>query len=111
MDPRYDNLEFLYGTTENNLPGLEGFHRVTQIAQVKTEGQAGHVTDYKIVMVSVSGPGLAGGHVPHHHRGVTMSRKKMFGREAGFTLIELLIVTVVFGIVLTGALGFMTIQH
>ena len=35
----------------------------------------------------------------------------MFGREAGFTLVELLIVTVIFGIVLTGALGFMTVQH
>ena len=40
-----------------------------------------------------------------------MSRQEVFGREAGFTLIELLIVTVVFGIVLTGALGFMTVQH
>ena len=35
----------------------------------------------------------------------------MLGREAGFTLIELVIVTVVFGIVLTGVLGFMTVQH
>ena len=33
------------------------------------------------------------------------------GGEAGFTLIELLIVMAVFGIVLTGALGFMTIQQ
>ena len=40
-----------------------------------------------------------------------MSRQEVFGREAGFTLIELLIVTVVFGIVLTGALDFMTVQH
>ena len=40
-----------------------------------------------------------------------MSRQKKFGRRAGFTLIELLIVTVVFGVVLTGALGFMTIQQ
>ena len=40
-----------------------------------------------------------------------MSRQEEFGREAGFTLVELLIVTVVFGVVLTGALGFMTLQH
>ncbi len=61
MDPRYENLEFLYGTTENDLPGLEGFVRVTQITQVQIEGEGGHVTDYKTVMVSVSGPGLAEG--------------------------------------------------
>ncbi len=61
MDPRYDKLEFLYESTENYLPGLEGFDRVTEITQVKNEGQAGHVTDYKVVMVSVSGPGLAEG--------------------------------------------------
>ena len=61
MDPRYDKLEFLYESTENYLPGLEGFDRVTEITQVKNEGQSGHVTDYKVVMVSVSGPGLTEG--------------------------------------------------
>ncbi len=61
MDPRYDNLEFLYGGTENGLPGLVGFNRVTQITQVQTAGQGARVTDYKVVMVSVSGPGLAEG--------------------------------------------------
>ena len=60
-DPRYDDLEFLYAKTENNLPGLEGFDRVTLITQVEFEGVGGHVTDYKTVMVSVSGPGLAEG--------------------------------------------------
>ena len=40
-----------------------------------------------------------------------MNRQNSFGREAGFTLVELIIVTVVFGIVLTGTLGFMTVQH
>ncbi len=40
-----------------------------------------------------------------------MTMESRFGRERGFTLIELLIVTVIFGIVLTGALGFMTVQH
>jgi type II secretory pathway pseudopilin PulG len=63
MDPRYQGLEFLYAKTESDLPGLEGFQRVTKITQVKTdtEGQPGRVTDYKVVMVSVSGPGLTGG--------------------------------------------------
>ena len=59
MDPRYDNLEFLYAKTEKDLPGLEGYDRVTNITHVQTQGQAGRVTDYKVVMVSVSGPGLA----------------------------------------------------
>ena len=60
MDPRYRDLEFLYEKTETDLPGLESFERVTEITHVETntEGQAGRVTDYKIVMVSVSGPGL-----------------------------------------------------
>ena len=63
MDPRYGDLEFLYEKTETDLPGLEGFDRVTQITHVETEteGQEGRVTDYKVVMVSVSGPALAEG--------------------------------------------------
>ena len=63
MDPRYDDLEFLYAKTETDVPGLEGFDRVTRITQVKTEteGQPGRVTDYKIVTVSVLGPGLTEG--------------------------------------------------
>ena len=39
-----------------------------------------------------------------------MSRHENRGSEGGFSLVELLIVTVVFGIVVTGALGFMTAQ-
>ena len=61
MDPRYGNLEFLYGGTEDDLPGLEGFDRVTHITQVESEGDTGHITDYKVVMVSVSGPRLEQG--------------------------------------------------
>ena len=61
MDPRYQDLESLYANTETGLPGLEGFNRVTQITHVETAGQANRVTDYKVVMVSVSGPGLAEG--------------------------------------------------
>ena len=40
-----------------------------------------------------------------------MSRKHSLGTEPGFTIIELVIVTVIFGIVITGTLGFMTMQH
>ncbi len=60
MDPRYGDLESLYERTETDLPGLEGFDRVTEITHVETEteDQPGRVTDYKVVMVSVSGPGL-----------------------------------------------------
>ena len=60
MDPRYADLEYLYAKTETGLPGLEGFQRVTQIShvEIQTEGQEGRVTDYKVVMVSVTGPGL-----------------------------------------------------
>ena len=63
MDPRYEDLEYLYEATETNLPGLEDFDRVTQITHVEidTDGQPGRVTDYKGVMVSVSGPGLPEG--------------------------------------------------
>ena len=40
-----------------------------------------------------------------------MNRPKNRRSEAGFTLIELVIVTLVFGVVVTGALGFMTTQQ
>ena len=40
-----------------------------------------------------------------------MSMQRNHGSEAGFTLLELLIVTIVFGVVIAGALGFMTVQH
>ena len=61
MDPRYGDLESLYANTETNLPGLQGFDRVTQITHVEIAGQGNHVTDYKVVMVTVSGPGLTEG--------------------------------------------------
>ncbi len=61
MDPRYEELEFLYERTESDLPGLEGFDRVTQITWTEFEGEGGHITDYKMIMVSVSGPGLTEG--------------------------------------------------
>ncbi len=59
MDPRYDVLDSLYGRTEEGLPGLEGYERVTRITHTRTPGHSGRFIDYKVVMVSVSGPGLA----------------------------------------------------
>ena len=61
MDPRYKDLESLYASTETGLPGLEGFDRVTQISHVETQGVGNRITDYKVVMVTVSGPGLTEG--------------------------------------------------
>ncbi len=63
MAPRYEDLESLYGPTESGLPGLEGFYRVTQIThhETETQGQEGRVTDYKVVMVTVTAPGLQDG--------------------------------------------------
>ena len=40
-----------------------------------------------------------------------MNMRNILKSKAGFTLIELLIVTLVFGIVVAGALGFMTAQQ
>ena len=61
MDPRYGVLDSLYGGTETDLPGLEGYDRVTTITHSYTAvGSPPDYTyiDYKEVMVSVSGPGL-----------------------------------------------------
>lgn len=60
MDPRYEVLDSLYGGTETDLPGLEAYDRVTTITQTKTLLD-GRYTDYKEVMVTVSGPGLPEG--------------------------------------------------
>lgn len=59
MDPRYQNLATLYAGTKTNLPGLAGCTMVTTVTQTKTL-LAGRYTDYKTVMVTVSGPGITG---------------------------------------------------
>lgn len=61
MDPRYEVLDSLYGGTETDLPGLIGYDLVTKITQTRTQGQSGRYTDYKEVMVTVSGPGIVDG--------------------------------------------------
>lgn len=56
-DPRYQSLDSLYAGTDSDLPGLEGYDRVTEISHVLLTGESGAV-DYKAVSVTVSGPGL-----------------------------------------------------
>ena len=58
MDPRYTELESLYEATATDLPGLEGFTMETTVDQYKNT-VAGRTTDYKTIMVTVSGPGLS----------------------------------------------------
>ena len=57
-DPRYSQLESLYAGSQTNPPGLEGCTMTTTISHTKTTS-AGRITDYKVIMVSVSGPGLS----------------------------------------------------
>jgi prepilin-type N-terminal cleavage/methylation domain-containing protein len=56
MDPNYAGLAATYAVTESNLPGLAGYTRVTQVTQVGGTGQA---TDYKVVTVTVTAPGIS----------------------------------------------------
>lgn len=53
MDPRYTKLDSLFAGTESSFPTLPGYTRTTTIVQVTASGQ-----DYKMVTVSVNGPGL-----------------------------------------------------
>jgi hypothetical protein len=59
-DPRYRALDSLYVGEETDLPGLDDFTRVTKITHTQRE-KNGRFTDYKTVMVTVSGPGLPNG--------------------------------------------------
>jgi prepilin-type N-terminal cleavage/methylation domain-containing protein len=57
-DPQYDSLNSFYGGTETDLPGLTGYEMVTTITHRRTRETDGRYTDYKVIMVSLSGPGL-----------------------------------------------------
>jgi prepilin-type N-terminal cleavage/methylation domain-containing protein len=57
MDPRYHQLESIYAGEEADLPGLNGITRVTEISHSKTLLD-GRYTDYKVVTVTVDGPGI-----------------------------------------------------
>jgi prepilin-type N-terminal cleavage/methylation domain-containing protein len=56
MDPNYTGLEGTYEKTETALPGATGFVRKTDITQV---GGPGKKMDYKLITVTVTGPGLS----------------------------------------------------
>jgi len=56
MDPNYNGLDTLYHVTENTFPTLVGYTRTTTVSHV---GGTGQTNDYKLVMVTVTGPGLA----------------------------------------------------
>jgi prepilin-type N-terminal cleavage/methylation domain-containing protein len=51
----YDSIEAVYAKTESTIPGHAGFTRTTVVGRV---GGAADSLDYKIVTVTVSGPGL-----------------------------------------------------
>jgi type II secretory pathway pseudopilin PulG len=59
-DPRYPQLDSIYVGEETDLPGLEDFTRMTKITHTQRQ-MGGRVTDYKTVMVTVSGPSLPDG--------------------------------------------------
>jgi prepilin-type N-terminal cleavage/methylation domain-containing protein len=54
--PVYDSIEAVYAKTESTIPGHAGFTRTTAVGRVG--GAPGDSVDYKIVTVTVSGPGL-----------------------------------------------------
>ncbi|UCD24258.1 MAG: prepilin-type N-terminal cleavage/methylation domain-containing protein [Gemmatimonadota bacterium] len=56
MDPNYAGIDTTYAGTESNFPTMPGYTRRTTIVQV---GGAGQSVNYKRVMVTVDGPGLA----------------------------------------------------
>lgn len=57
MDPRYAELDSIYGGTETSMPGLDGFTRVTSVRHTSAVGDPGRVIDYKTITVTVSANG------------------------------------------------------
>lgn len=55
LDQDYPDLETTYDGTETSFPTLTGFSRTTTITHV---GGTGQPEDYKMVTVTVSGPGI-----------------------------------------------------
>ena len=55
MDPNYSGLDTAYAATETNFPTLVGYTRQTSVTHV---GGSGQTNDYRLVMVTVNGPGL-----------------------------------------------------
>ncbi|MEX1184253.1 MAG: type II secretion system protein [Gemmatimonadota bacterium] len=57
-DPAYTELEGRYEGDEATLVGFPGMQRTTEIERVNVELDGGGRVDYKIVEVTVTGPGL-----------------------------------------------------
>lgn len=55
MEPMYTKIDFLYAGTESSFPTLPGYTRTTTIVHV---GGPTQTHDYKMITVTVSGPGL-----------------------------------------------------
>ncbi len=58
VDPRYADLDSLYGGTETNALGMAGYTRTTTVTHVAQTNPT--PLDYKLVAVVVDGPQLGG---------------------------------------------------
>lgn len=58
LDPRYAVLDSLYAGTEQGLPGLDGYSRVTDVTTVSTPIGGGKYMEYLKITVTMSGPTL-----------------------------------------------------
>ena len=59
LDPRYTEIDSVYGGTETEIDGLAGFTRTTTVIRTQSVGPGGGIIDYLDVRVSVEGPGLS----------------------------------------------------
>lgn len=55
MEPKYTKIDSLYAGTESSFPTLPGYTRTTTVVQV---GGPALTQDYKMITVTVNGPGL-----------------------------------------------------
>lgn len=58
LDPRYVELDSIYGGQESSMDGLAGYTRTTQVARIQIPQVGGTNIDYQKISVSVDGPGL-----------------------------------------------------
>jgi type II secretion system protein I len=59
LDPRYAEIDSVYGGTETEIDGLTGFTRTTTVIRTQSVGPGGGILDYLDIRVSVVGPGLS----------------------------------------------------
>jgi len=59
LDPRYAQIDSVYGGTETEIDGLAGFTRSTTVIRTQSVGPGGGIVDYLDIRVSVVGPGLS----------------------------------------------------